>query len=247
VQRVGDGDYDAAVVVDDAGEIGLLQQGVNTMAAGLAERERLRDLFGRHVGATVAQRALSAGVELGGEVRTVAALFVDIAGSTSLVRRTGPEEMVGLLNRFFEIVVETIEDDGGLVNKFEGDAALCVFGAPTDHPDPAGAALRSARRICAAVREAGEVDVGVGVACGQVWAGQVGAASRLEYTVIGDPVNEAARLTELAKDHPGRAVASEAAVQAAGEEERRYWIPGDEVELRGRGEKTRTYVLNGVD
>ena len=93
---------------------------------------------------------------------------------TSLVRRTGPEEMVGLLNRFFEVVVETIEDEGGLVNKFEGDAALCVFGAPTDHDDPAGAALRAARRICDAVRAAGEVDVGVGVACGRVWAGQVG-------------------------------------------------------------------------
>src|ERR687890_190269 len=112
--------------------------------------------------------------------------------------------MVGLLNRFFEVVVDAIEEGGGLVNKFEGDAALCVFGAPTEHPDPAGAALAAARRICDAVRTAGEVDVGVGVACGRVWAGQVGAASRLEYTVIGDPVNEAARLTELAKDHPGR-------------------------------------------
>ena len=204
------------MLVDDAGEIGLLQEGVNTMAAGLAERERLRDLFGRHVGTTVAQRALrDRASRLGGEERTVAALFVDIAGSTSLVRRTGPEEMVGLLNRFFEVVVDTVEGEGGLVNKFEGDAALCVFGAPTDHPDPAGAALRAARRICDAVAEAGEVDVGVGVACGRVWAGQVGAASRLEYTVIGDPVNEAARLTELAKDHPGRAVASEATVLAA--------------------------------
>jgi class 3 adenylate cyclase len=242
VQRVGRGDYTAEVVVDDAGEIGLLQEGVNSMAAGLAERERLRDLFGRHVGTTVAQRALADGISLGGEVRTVAALFVDIAGSTSLVRRTGPEEMVGVLNRFFEVVVDTIEADGGLVNKFEGDAALCVFGAPADHPDPAGAALRSARRICDAVRAAGEVDVGVGVACGPAWAGQVGAASRLEYTVIGDPVNEAARLTELAKEHPGRAVASEATVQAAAPEERRHWARDAEVELRGRGEPTRTWV-----
>ena len=174
VQQVGDGDYDVSVVVDDAGEIGLLQEGVNTMAAGLAERERLRDLFGRHVGTSVAQRALRDGVSLGGEERTVAALFVDIVGSTSLVRHTGPEEMVGLLNRFFAVVVETVEGEGGLVNKFEGDAALCVFGAPTDHEDPAGAALRAARRICDAVAEAGEVDVGVGVACGRVWAGQVG-------------------------------------------------------------------------
>jgi class 3 adenylate cyclase len=242
VQRVGRGDYDVSVVVDDAGEIGLLQEGVNTMAAGLAERERLRDLFGRHVGTTVADRALAAGVSLGGEERTVAALFVDIAGSTTLVRRTGPAEMVGLLNRFFQVVVETIETDGGLVNKFEGDAALCVFGAPADHADPAGAALRAARRISDAVREAGEVDVGVGVACGRVWAGQVGAASRLEYTVIGDPVNEAARLTELAKEHPGRVLASEATVLAGALEERAHWVKDATVELRGRGEPTVTWV-----
>jgi class 3 adenylate cyclase len=242
VTRVGEGDYDVAVVVDDAGEIGLLQEGVNRMAAGLAEREKLRDLFGRHVGTTVAQRALATGVSLGGEERTVAALFVDIAGSTSLVRRTGPEEMVGLLNRFFEVVVETIEDEGGLVNKFEGDAALCVFGAPADHEDPAGAALRAARRICDAVESAGEVDVGVGVACGRVWAGQVGAASRLEYTVIGDPVNEAARLTDLAKEHDRRAMASESTVLAAAPAEREHWVRGEDVELRGRGEPTVTWV-----
>ena len=246
VQKVGDGDYAAGVTVDDAGEIGLLQEGVNSMAAGLAERERLRDLFGRHVGTTVAQRALDAGLDKGtalaGELRTVAALFVDVVGSTSLVRRTGPEEMVGLLNGFFEVVVEAVEAEGGLVNKFEGDAALCVFGAPTEHPDPSGAALRAARRICAGVGTSGELDIGVGVSCGRVWAGQVGAASRLEYTVIGDPVNEAARLTELAKDLPGRAVASEPAVCSASPDEREHWVRDAEVELRGRGEPTTTWV-----
>jgi class 3 adenylate cyclase len=138
--------------------------------------------------------------------------------------------------------VETIERDGGLVNKFEGDAALCVFGAPTDHDDPAGAALRAARRICEAVAESGEVDVGVGVACGRVWAGQVGAASRLEYTVIGDPVNEAARLTELAKDHPGRVMASGSTVQVATRDEQAHWVIDGEVTLRGRDEPTVTWV-----
>jgi adenylate cyclase len=243
VAQVEKGDYDVQVVVDDAGEIGLLQEGVNSMAAGLAEREKLRDLFGRHVGTSVAQEALRTGVSLGGEERSVAALFVDIAGSTSLVRRTGPEEMVGLLNRFFAVVVETVETEGGIVNKFEGDAALCVFGAPTEHPDPAGAALRAARRICAEVRDAGEVDVGIGVAWGPVWAGQVGAAQRLEYTVIGDPVNEAARLTEVAKDSAGRVVASEAAVEAATEDERAHWVRDAAIELRGRGEPTTTWVV----
>jgi adenylate cyclase len=86
------------------------------------------------------------------------------------------------------------------------------------------------------------VDVGVGVACGPVWAGQVGAASRLEYTVIGDPVNEAARLTELAKEHPGRAVASESTVLAAAPGERAHWVHDGEVELRGRDVSTRTWV-----
>jgi adenylate cyclase len=150
--------------------------------------------------------------------------------------------MVGLLNRFFAEVVDAVEAEGGLVNKFEGDAALCVFGAPAELPDPAAAALRAARRIADVVRRTGEVDVGVGVSCGPVWAGQVGAASRLEYTVIGDPVNEAARLTELAKDHPCRVVASGATVEAAADREQVHWQPDAEVWLRGRDEVTRTWV-----
>jgi class 3 adenylate cyclase len=213
------------------------------MAAGLGERERLRDLFGRHVGTTVAQQALDRGISLGGEERTVAALFVDVSGSTGLARRLGPEEMVGLLNRFFAVVVDATSAEGGLVNKFEGDAALCVFGAPGEHPDPAGAALRAARAVRAAVTAAGEVDVGIGVAFGPVVAGQVGAASRLEYTVIGDPVNEAARLTELAKSLPGRVVASEEALRAAAGAEAAHWARGEPVVLRGRDVPTSTWVL----
>ncbi|MEU2350225.1 adenylate/guanylate cyclase domain-containing protein [Modestobacter sp. NPDC049651] len=245
VQEIGQGDTSVRVVVDDAGEIGLLQDGVNTMAAGLGERERLRDLFGRHVGATVAQQALDRGIALGGEERTVAALFVDVTGSTALAQHAGAEAMVGLLNRFFAVVVEATSAEGGLVNKFQGDAALCVFGAPADHPDPAGAALRAARAVVAAVAAAGEVDIGVGVAFGPVVAGQVGARSRLEYTVIGDPVNEAARLTELAKALPGRVLATGRAVRAAAGDEAAHWVPGEVLTLRGRAQPTPTWVRAG--
>lgn len=242
VERVGDGDYAVRVSIDDAGEIGLLQDRVNVMTAGLQERERLMDLFGRHVGADVARRALDTGVALGGELRTAGVLFVDVAGSTALALDRGPQETVAVLNRFFQVVVDDVESRGGLVNKFEGDAALCVFGAPVDLTDPAGAALAAARAIATHVAAAGEVDVGIGVAFGEVVAGQIGATSRLEYTVIGDPVNEAARLTEQAKRLPGRVLASAAALDACDPAERVHWSEGHTLDLRGRSMPTATFV-----
>jgi adenylate cyclase len=241
VRLIGRGQLDTTVEVDDVGEIGMLQRGVNDMAEGLRERERIQDLFGRHVGPAVANEAISGGVTLRGESREVVALFVDITGSTKLTRETDPAEFVAMLNRFFGAVVDAVESNGGLVNKFEGDAALCVFGAPAALDDPETAALRTARRIRDEVHSRGEVEVGIGVASGPVIAGQVGAASRLEYTVIGDAVNEAARLTELAKRVEGHILASEDTVEAAADEERENWVKGRVLRLRGRDAPTHTY------
>ncbi len=241
VQRIGQGQLDTIVEVDDMGEIGMLQRGVNEMVLGLRERERIQDLFGRHVGPAVAQEAIVGGVTLSGESRDVVALFVDITGSTRLTRETDPQEFVAMLNRFFSVVVSAVEQCGGLVNKFEGDAALCVFGAPVELDDPTTAALRAARAIRDQVYQAGEVEVGIGVACGPVIAGQVGAQSRLEYTVIGDAVNEAARLTDLAKRVDGRILASERTVEEAAEDERGHWVKGRVFRLRGRDAPTHTY------
>jgi class 3 adenylate cyclase len=241
LHRVGEGNLDVAVQVEDGGEIGLLQSGFNEMVAGLRERERIQDLFGRHVGPAVAAETISAGVRLGGEQRDVVALFVDITGSTRLTRETDPVEFVSMLNRFFGVVVDEVESNGGLLNKFEGDAALCVFGAPAALDDPATAALRAARAIRDRVAEMAELEIGIGVAAGPVIAGQVGAASRFEYTVIGDAVNEAARLTDLAKRVDGHILASDATVEAADEAERAHWIAGRVMRLRGREVPTRTY------
>jgi adenylate cyclase len=241
LHRVGQGNLDVAVQVEDAGEIGLLQNGFNEMVAGLRERERIQDLFGRHVGPAVAAEAISGGVTLRGEQRDVVALFVDITGSTKLTRDTDPVRFVDMLNRFFAIVVDEVESNGGLVNKFEGDAALCVFGAPAELDDSATAALCTARAIRDRVGQMGEFDIGIGVAAGPAIAGQVGAASRLEYTVIGDAVNEAARLTELAKRVNGHILATEATVHAATDDEQQHWIAWRIARLRGRDDPTRTY------
>ena len=240
---VGSGELDAEVTVDDGSELGLLQADFNRMVAGLRERERLRDLFGRQVGEDVVKHALERGVELGGEAREAAVLFIDLQGSTALAERHDPTEVVSLLNRFFAAVVEVVASHEGWVNKFEGDAALCVFGAPLADPDAASHALAAARELAARLHsEIPDVAAGIGVSAGRVVAGNIGAAQRFEYTVIGDPVNEAARLCELAKRRPERLLASAAALERADPGERARWARGEEVTLRGRSAPTQLSV-----
>jgi adenylate cyclase len=243
VADVEQGHLDHPVKVDDGSEVGLLQAGFNRMLAGLQEREHMRDLFGRQVGEDVVRLALERGVELGGEARDAAALFVDLEGSTTLAERRDPAEVVELLNRFFAVVVEVVEKHRGWVNKFEGDAALCVFGAPLADEQAAARALAAARELCQRLRdEVPEISAGVGVSAGRVVAGNVGAAKRFEYTVIGDPVNQAARLTELAKERPERVLVSEEALARAGEEESERWRVCDQLTLRGRARPTAVAV-----
>ncbi len=243
--RVQRDDLDVDVPIDDAGEIGQLEAGFNRMVAGLRDRRVLEDLFGRHVGTEVASLAREQGVHLGGERREASVVFVDLVGSSRLAQSRPADAVVGLLNTFFGTVVERIEQEGGWVNKFEGDAALCVFGAPADQPDHATRALRAARTLrrdlLALSLTHPELVAGIGVSAGDVAAGNVGAAQRYEYTLIGDPVNEASRLTEAAKARPGGVLASEEAVARASSEERKRWVVADELALRGRSQPTLAY------
>ncbi|WP_370328156.1 adenylate/guanylate cyclase domain-containing protein [Euzebya sp.] len=243
VVDLAEGRSDVAVPVSDAGEVGILQTAFNQMSAGLAERDRLRDLFGRHVGEEVARRALDEGVALGGEVRDVAVLFVDVTGSTGLAERSDPTTVVERLNHLFGIVLDVVEDADGTVTAFEGDAAVCVWGAPAAHPSPATGALSAARAMAARLAEDdGALPAGIGVAAGPVVAGNIGAHQRVEYTVIGDAVNTAARLSDLAKDRPGRVVADRAVVEAADDDEARCWTAAGEEVLAGRRTATALAV-----
>jgi adenylate cyclase len=149
-------------------------------------------------------------------------------------------EVVDLLNRFFAVIVEEVDRHHGFVNKFEGDAALAVFGAPNHLDNPEGEALAAGRAIARRIRaEVPECVAGIGVASGTAVAGNVGAKERFEYTVIGEPVNEAARLCELSKDTPGHLLASSDTVSNADESERAHWTLGETVTLRGHDEPTR--------
>lgn len=240
IAEVSAGDLDARAQVFDGSVLGVLQAGFNDMAAGIQERERLRDLYSRQVGEEVARESLERGSSLGGEATRVAVLFVDVVGSTNLAATRSAEEVVDLLNRFFGVVVDEVHAHDGWINKFQGDATLAVFGAPAAVDDPAGRALAAARGIARRLPiEVPQLAAGVGVSYGSVVAGNVGDERRYEFTVIGDPVNEAARLTELSKTYEPMVLASAAAIEAANPTERRRWEVDGEVTLRGRTTATR--------
>jgi adenylate cyclase len=237
------GNLETEVRIHDGSELGVLQAGFNSMVAGLREREKLRDLFGRHVGQHVANSALERGAVLGGEQREAAVLFVDLIGSTALASERDPADVMSLLNRYFGIVVDVAHEHDGWVNKFEGDGALCVFGAPGDMDDPAGCALSAAREMNERLRaELPELRAAIGVSAGRVVAGNVGHRDRFEYTVIGDPVNEAARLTQLAKETEGRVLASACTLDRVKTREQWRWRSDGQADLRGRPEPTQLVI-----
>ncbi|MCF6390566.1 adenylate/guanylate cyclase domain-containing protein [Mycobacterium sp. MBM] len=239
MSRITDGHYDVVVPVFDTSELGLLQAGFNTMAEGLRERERLRDLFGRHVGRDVARLAeQDPSPQMVGVKRDVAVLFVDLVGSTEMALDMAPDKLVAVLNGFFAVVVDIVERHDGWVNKFEGDAALAVFGAPQSIPDNAGSALAAARELSAEIASGHpRLTAGIGVSSGVAVAGNIGDPRRYEYTVIGDPVNEAARLCEFAKTHGGVAASRSTLERADSEEAARWRVVGSRV-LRGRDTAT---------
>lgn len=249
--QVEAGDLDVSLPITNIGEVGRLQHGFNAMVAGLRERRRLQDLFGRQVGLDASSEALAREPRLGGEGRVITALFVDLDGFTAFTERHSPEEVVAELNRFFAVVIRVVHAAGGWVNTFEGDAALCIFGAPHDQPDHAERALRAATGLPAAVaRLPGTPRVGIGVASGLVVVGNIGTPERYEYTVIGDAVNVAARLAELAKRPFHGVLASEETLRNAGRApDGDRWCEAGTVVLRGRSQPTRLFepVAAGAD
>ncbi|MBM7367506.1 adenylate/guanylate cyclase domain-containing protein [Gordonia hydrophobica] len=242
VKTASEGDLTGRVAVYDSSEIGVLQAGVNSMLDGLEERERMREIFSRHVGVGVADLALEHGGERIGANSDVAVIFVDITGSTSFAASRDPRETAVVLNAFFSIVADVVEDHGGFINKFEGDAALMIFGAPEPLENAPQAALAAARALGEALGESLPLEWGMGVSYGRVFAGNIGAQTRYEYTVIGDPVNESARLSDRAKEGHSPILASGRIIEAAGTEEAARWRRIDRTTLRGRPDSTEIFA-----
>jgi adenylate cyclase len=201
-ERVAAGDYGHRLPVVQDDDLGALAASFNRMQAGLAERQRLHAAFGSYVDPALAARLLKQGDDVfTGERREVTVMFIDIRDFTPFAEANTAEETVARLNALFEIVVPAVVDAGGHVNKFLGDGALAVFGAPNDLADHADAAVTVAVLIhrLVADRFGRDLRIGIGINTGVVIAGTIGGGGKLEFTLIGDTVNLAARVEQLTK------------------------------------------------
>jgi len=203
--RIGGGDLEsrAPVVSDD--ELGRLAGRFNAMDGELADREFLRETFGRFVPKAIADTIVRDRAMLRPQVGEATILFTDIEGFTSLSERLEPGQILTLLNQYFGLAGDAIDRYGGVITQFQGDAILAVFNLPVENADHAANAVRAAldlQRATASREIAGgrKLRTRVGINTGTIVGGTVGDAHRLGYTVHGDDVNLAARLEELNKE-----------------------------------------------
>ncbi len=216
VLAVGKGDFSHRVVLDRKDELGELGEAMNRMAEGLALKEHIQDSFGKYVAPEIVEMILAHPERqwMRGARVNASILFVDIRGFTTLSEDKDPAWIVDMLNNYFTRVTDTVISHGGSINKFLGDEAMAIFGAPIANRHHADSAVRAALEIQKSVRQIGaeqglgraEIRVGVGVNSGNVVAGNLGSEKRMEYTVVGDDVNVASRLTAMAK--PGEILIS---------------------------------------
>ena len=231
LEMVTQGYYEIRVDASRGDELGRVASGINEMAKGLMLRERIRDAFGRFVNPQVADHFIreyadsGREVKLGGHRREVTILISDLRDFTPLSETMEPEQLTELLNRYFGEMVTAIQDNGGMVDKFMGDAVMAVYGLSDDGRNSAADALATATDMRRRLKlfngdqtASGSpvLDNGIGIHSGEVVAGYIGGADRLEFTVIGPPVNLAARIeNEAKKPNPPILFSAAVAAQAA--------------------------------
>ena len=217
-KTIAAGNFDLTLPVTSRDEIGDLTESFNDMTRSLREKEKIKRAFSSYVARQVVDEILKHPDEytFNGERRDVTVMFCDVRGFTPLTERLPPEEVVSALNDFYSLMIDlTIRHDGS-VNKFLGDAVMAIFGAPTAYPDHCLRAVKTALAMQAGVAELSAkrvaqgkepISIGIGISAGEAVAGTVGTENQMEYTVIGDKVNLAARLESNAK--PGQILVSE--------------------------------------
>ena len=244
LSEVRDGELDVQVPVYDGTQIGDLQLGFNQMVHGLSERQRIREALGAYVDPDVAEQILEEGTDLAGEQVDVTVLFVDVRDFTAFAEAHGADEVVAALNGLFERIVPIVHEHDGRVDKFTGDGLLAVFGAPRRLSDHAGKALAAAREIQKAAGEEGSFEVGIGLNSGEVVAGNIGGGGRLEFSVIGDVVNVAARAESATRETDDAILITQSTKDSLQDVDAEL-TQRQGVELKGKSESVALYAVSG--
>ncbi|MCB9744477.1 MAG: adenylate/guanylate cyclase domain-containing protein [Alphaproteobacteria bacterium] len=254
--RVGGGALDVQARITAPDTLGAMASHFNAMVRNLAAQAQLRELFGRYLTREVAEEILAGRVPLGGERKVATVVFADIHGFTAMAEEMRPEAALALLNRYLGAMAEEVIRHGGTLDKFLGDAVMALFGVPVSQGsvgDDARAAVACAWAMSEALDRLNNerraeglqpVELGIGVATGELVAGNIGTEKRMDYTAIGDTVNLASRLQGLTRRLGRRIVINERAALLLNEA-----LDEDEsfnVRVRGRREKVRVFVLGPV-
>jgi adenylate cyclase len=207
-KKIIEGQYSVDIRPTTRDEIGQLTSTFIQMGKGLEEKERIKNAFGKFVNKEIAEAALRGDLRLGGDRKTVAILFSDIRQFTAISEKLEPEEVVEFLNIYMTKMVSCIEITKGIVDKFIGDAIMAIWGTPISRGNDTENAINSALLMRQELIEFNQgrggtkkpvISIGCGINTGTVLAGQIGSENRMEYTVIGDPVNLASRIEQLNK------------------------------------------------
>jgi adenylate cyclase len=253
LKRVEQLDYVHVQPVYTGDELEELATGFNHMVDGLKERDKLRTTFGKYMTPSVMNHLLEGKVSLGGQSLPVTILFSDIRGFTSISEQMDPQRLVGLLNEYFTEMVDIVMNEGGVVDKYIGDAIMAVFGAPVPKPDDAVNAVRAAVKMRRALAELNArlvargqppLRTGIGIHTGEVVAGNIGSERRMEYTVIGDAVNLASRLESNTKELGADILISEDTYELT-----KHAIEARsvrEITVKGRAKPVMTYEVLGM-
>jgi len=252
---IASGDYSARLELNREDELGDLAHSFNDMSAGLAERDQVRDLLDKNVSPEVAAQLMREGSSLGGEERKLTVLFADLRGFTTLSENMPPRDVVTLLNRYLDRMSQAIEAEGGVIDKFIGDEIMALFGAPVPAKDCANRAIdaalamrRELARFNAELATEGQPPLafGIGINTAHVIAGNIGSSRRLNYSVIGDGVNLAARLQSLTRnpDFSTDLIVSDDTLQAA--QKKRTYSSRDlgPATVKGRTQVVRIHAID---
>jgi len=211
VRAIGEGDLEQRVDVRRKDEIGDLAEAFNEMTRGLQEREFIRQTFQKFVHKDVVNQLLENPdmIKVGGEAKKATVLFTDVRSFTSLSEAMDPAEVIQILNDYFKELLPVIDENGGMLDKFMGDAMMIVFGIPLYGEDDSYRAVKTGLEMKDVVKKLNKkrteegkktLVLGIGINTGYVIAGNVGSESRMEYTVLGDVVNIAARIEGLSRN-----------------------------------------------